>query len=1028
MFEVFTETSIRVLSAAIEHAIECQCPVCGTEFILIGFLGLQLGLLDKSLSLDLLFEVCAEALDKTDNPVTIGSGISRCSSDRASKQTRAGVFARARADAFVNKPRNKNLSPQKDIPFSNETSLILYRASSMSKELGFGYVAVEHLLLTFSRAWLGLGADILNNWGINKKVLERDIIKELKTLSEPRDVEIYFSGDPVYLKGVGTIMNAEAENGVYDPVIGRDEEIDRSIIILSRRTKNNPVLLGEAGVGKTALVEGLAQRIVDGKVPDSLAETTLISLDHSALLAGTKWRGEFEQKVRWLLRDAKYGTRIDSWTGTRRILNKRERRAEENSKESKIYFIDEAHTFVGRAGNLLKPALSRGEFVCIGATTSDEFAKYFEADGALARRFQSVMVVEPSLAATREILLNLRFHYEKYHNLSILDEAIDGAVNLSNEYIKYRNMPDKAIDVLDEACARVKLNLRKYSTEILKIQEDIATLSDKRRKAHLAVLREESLAQRIANGKGPNSLAEENLKKLSYDEVVFPELIDEAQLNLQAKEESSSTNVKFKEEKDAKKKKYERFLEEEAIMKFQFESLLKKWNIDQDLSNEVSLETIAKVVSEWTSAEISDLSTGRINKVKGSEDQIRNSVVGQKIAVMVLTKALRRARLGFTDPKRPIASIALLGPTGVGKTELANSTARYFYGSEDFQCRLDMSEYYEPHSVGKLIGAPPGYQGWDEGGFLTNAVRQNPSSMVLLDEIEKAHRRVFDLLLSILEDGILVDGKGRLANFCKNLIIMTSNVGAEIQSNGKFRATSFDTLPSDSEQGWGSVQTQMVAKSSKDEFHKREFDKSFGSITSDGQLVKRIWNSVYEKHLEWATFKMGKIFRPEFINRLDSVVLLGYLDCVDVKKVCEYKISDQKKEIYERQAIKFGADERLYIKCGALGFDSEYGARPVKRVITKLVIDGVNKFLLRGLISEEQDCYLLGTSSPTKRECRFGRGQQYWNCEKKPIRYDKNRVKLGGKFILIRHCNLLNGRVKDSSKLPKGWSGRYYLW
>jgi ATP-dependent Clp protease ATP-binding subunit ClpB len=974
--------------------------------------------------------------------------------------------------------RRPDLHPKEEIPFTDETLLVLSRSLLMSKELGFGYVALEHLLLSFCRVWLGLGADILNNWGVNRKVLERDIIEELKFLAGPLENEIRDTDEEVYLGGLGTIMTEKAKSRAYDPVFGRDEEIDRSIVILSRKSKNNPVLLGEPGVGKTSLAEGLAQRIVNGDVPKFLAETSLISIDHSALLTNTKYRGQFEAKVKWLLDDAKFGTYIDEWTKERRVLKKPKELDENgNSKESKVYFFDEIHTIIGRVGNLLKPALSRGELVCMGATTTDEFAKYFEADAALTRRFQSVMIGEPSLEAARKILLGLRPHYEAYHNLFILDEAIDGAVNLSDEYIKYRNMPDKAIDVLDEACARMKLNLREYPTEILKMQKGLVKLNEKRREARVEIFRINSekdlpkdvldidielewfdevklnlktmvevMSELVWTSAEKKQLITVHSKIFTIDDNLLTDLINEslAQLNI-----TDVRLIKFVQEiflqgdmrcflhaqfyenliekqKDAKKKIYERFLEEETIINVQFNSILKEWNLNEDLSTDVNLEAVAKVISEWASAEIGDLSTGRINTVKGSGDGIRNRVVGQEIALMVVTRALRRARLGFTDPKRPIASIALLGPTGVGKTEIANSTALYFYGSEDFQYRLDMSEYYEPHSIKKLVGSAPGYRGWDEGGLLTNAVRKNPNSMVLFDEIEKAHGLVFDILLSILEDGVVADGQGRLVNFCKNLIIMTSNVGAELQANGKFRAQAFDTLPS--EQARGREQAQMVAGRSKDERYKREFYKSFGSVMVDGQLVKRVWNSVYEKTVEWTTFKMGKMFRPEFINRLDSVVILRYLDRVDVRKVCEYKVLDQKKEMYNRKAIKFGADERLYINCGALGFDSEYGARPVKRVINKRAIEGINQFLLQGLIKEKNDCYLFGTSSPTKRECRFGRWQQNPNCEENSIKYDNNRVKFGGKFILIRHCDALNGRVKGSLKLPGSWSGRYCLW
>merc|ERR1712093_417074 len=621
-----------------------------------------------------------------------------------------------------------------------------------------------------------------------------------------------------------------ARKGDMDPVIGREDEIERAIQILCRRTKNNPVLLGEAGVGKTAIVEGFAQRVISGNVPELLADKRIVVLDLAMMVAGTKYRGQFEERIKAVMNEV--------------------RRA-----KNTILFIDELHTLVGAGGaegaidasNVLKPALSRGELQCIGATTLDEYRKYIEKDSALERRFQPIQVDEPTVDESIQILKGLRDRYEAHHRVSITDESIDAAVKLSDRYISDRFLPDKAIDLIDEAGSKVRL--RSFTTP-------------------------------------------PNLKELEHK---LEEIRNEKDASVQSQEFEKAASLRDTEQR----------------LREQLEETKKTWKEKQGQENtEVTVEDIALVVSSWTGVPVSRLAQTETDKLLNMESLLHSRVVGQEEAVVAVAKAVRRARAGLKDPKRPIGSFVFLGPTGVGKTELARALAESIFGDEDSMIRIDMSEYMEKHSTSRLVGSPPGYVGYEEGGQLTEKVRRKPYSVVLLDEIEKAHPDVFNILLQVLEDGRLTDSKGRTVDFRNTILIMTSNVGASELKRNKY-----------------------VGFNIQDETQNHKDMK--GKVMNE----------------------LKKAFRPEFINRIDEIIVFHALEKKHLKEIVSL-MSDQLTKRLKEQELSLELTDSAKEKIADEGVDLEYGARPLRRSIQKNVEDRLSEELLKGTINKGQKIVL----------------------------------------------------------------------
>ena len=758
---------------------------------------------------------------------------------------------------------------------SREANEVLQKAVDYSKELGDEYVSLEAMLLALLNAKSTVST-LLKDAGMTDKEL-RAAINELR---QGQNVTSQSSEDTYQSLGKYAINLIEAaRNGKLDPVIGRDEEIRRVLQILSRRTKNNPILIGEPGTGKTAIVEGLAQRILRGDVPENLKNKQLYSLDMGALIAGAKYKGEFEERLKSVINEVK------------------------KSEGNIILFIDEIHTLVGAgkgegamdAANILKPALARGELRSIGATTLDEYQKYFEKDKALERRFQTVMVDEPDTASSISILRGLKERYENHHQVRIKDEAIIAAVELSNRYITDRFLPDKAIDLMDEAAAKLRMERDSLPEELDEIERRLKQLEIERE----AIKREKDEAKLAQLNK---EIAELKEQETSYKAKwqSEKELVNKIQQNKKEIEQ-----LKFEADRAEREGDYGKVAEirygklqalENEIKSIQ-EDLKRKQGDNAMIKEEVTAEDIADVVSRWTGIPVSKMLQSERDKLLHLEDELHKRVIGQDEAIEAVADAVRRSRAGLQDPKRPIGSFIFLGTTGVGKTELAKALAEYLFDDESLMTRIDMSEYQEKHTVSRLIGAPPGYVGYDEGGQLTEAVRRKPYSVVLFDEIEKAHPDVFNILLQVLDDGRLTDNKGRTVNFKNTIIIMTSNLGSSY------------------------IQSQF------EKIDERNHD----------QIVEETKKEVMEM--------LKKTIRPEFLNRIDEIIMFQPLDKDQIKQIVRLQINGIQKMLADNGVTLQMTDEAIEFLATA-GFDPEFGARPVKRAIQRYLLNDLSKKLL----------------------------------------------------------------------------------
>ncbi|MHB1419434.1 MAG: ATP-dependent Clp protease ATP-binding subunit [Bacillota bacterium] len=803
----FTERAQKVISLAREEAQRLNHPAVGTEHLLLGLIGEGSGIAAKAL------ENLGVGLDQVEEETikVIGSG--------EEEQGPVSGFT----------PRAKK---------------VLELANEEARRQGIGYVGTEHLLLGLLREGEGAAAQILENLGIGLDNVRQQVASLLGndqasglppfagglfgpmqgTAQQPGQKPVGKTGkrsSTTTIDQYGRDLTQMAKEDKLDPVVGREKEIERVIQVLSRRTKNNPVLIGDPGVGKTAIAEGLAQRIAANIVPETLTDKRVVTLDLSGLVAGSKYRGEFEERLKKVMQEILQSGDI-------------------------ILFIDELHTLVGAgaaegaidAANILKPALARGELQCIGATTLDEYRKYIEKDAALERRFQPIMVGEPTKDETLQILRGLRDRYEAHHRVKTTDEALEAAVNYSDRYITERFLPDKAIDLIDEAASRVRL------------------------KAYTA----------------PSGL-----KDL------------EAKLETIQKEKEAAVNEQEFE-------KAARLRDDEQNLKKQLVSEKESWQKEKGVENSlVTAEDIAEIVSSWTRIPVAKLAQEETTKLLKLEETLHGRVIGQEEAVSAVSRAIRRARAGLKDPKRPIGSFIFLGPTGVGKTELARALAEAIFGDEEALIRLDMSEYMEKHSVSRMIGAPPGYVGYEEAGQLTEAVRRRPYSVVLLDEIEKAHPEVFNILLQVLEDGRLTDAKGRTVDFRNTVVIMTSNVGAS-------------TIKRESRMGF---KTGGGAADNYDEMRNRVLEE------------------------------LRRSFRPEFLNRVDELIVFHALKEEDIRKIVDLMLHTLNQRLQE-QDLQIEVNDAAKTIIAAEGFDETYGARPLRRAILKLIEDKLSEGILEG--------------------------------------------------------------------------------
>jgi len=790
MFGRFTERAQKVLALSQEEAIRLGHNNIGTEHILLGLVREGEGIAAKALSaLGLGPEKIQEEVENL-----IGRG-------QDASQT---------------------------IHYTPRAKKVIELSMDEARKLGHSYVGTEHILLGLIREGEGVAARVLNNLGVSLNKARQQVLQLLgSNESSSHQGGSAASANTPTLDSLARDLTAIAREGSLDPVIGRSKEIQRVIEVLSRRTKNNPVLIGEPGVGKTAIAEGLAQQIVQNEVPEILRDKRVMTLDMGTVVAGTKYRGEFEDRLKKVMDEIRQAGNI-------------------------ILFIDELHTLIGAGGaegaidasNILKPSLARGELQCIGATTLDEYRKYIEKDAALERRFQPITVDEPTAEESVQILKGLRDRYEAHHRVSITDEAIEAAVKLSDRYISDRFLPDKAIDLIDEAGSKVRL--RSYTTP-------------------------------------------PNLKEL---EVKLEEVRKEKDASVQSQEFEKAASLRDTEQR----------------LREQLEETKKNWKEKQGQENsEVTVEDIASVVASWTGIPVSKLAQTETNKLLNMESILHNRVIGQEEAVIAISKAVRRARAGLKDPKRPIGSFIFLGPTGVGKTELARALAESMFGDEDAMIRIDMSEYMEKHSTSRLVGSPPGYVGYEEGGQLTEKVRRKPYSVVLLDEIEKAHPDVFNILLQVLEDGRLTDSKGRTVDFRNTVLIMTSNVGASALKRNKY----------------------------------------VGFNIQDGEAdYKDMKGKVMEE--------LKRAFRPEFLNRIDEIIVFHSLEKKHLKEIVTL-MADQLVKRLAEQDIHLTITDAAKEKIADEGYDPEYGARPLRRAIQKHIEDRLSEELLKGTVLTGQN-------------------------------------------------------------------------
>ena len=764
--------------------------------------------------------------------------------------------------------------------FSRESSAVIQKASDFTKTFGDKYASVEHLLLGII-AEKGEAGRLLKDAGAT----EKELIAAIKELRKGSTVDSQTSEQEYDALGKYAInLNEQARKGKLDPVIGRDEEIRRVLQILSRRTKNNPILVGEPGVGKTAIAEGIAHRIVDGDVPENLRSKQVYSLDMGALIAGAKYKGEFEERLKAVVKEV-------------------------ISAEGEILlFIDEIHTLVGAgkgdgamdAANILKPALARGELRAIGATTLDEFQKYFEQDKALERRFQKVMVDEPTTVDAISILWGLKERYENHHKVRIKDEAIIASVELSHRYITSRFLPDKAIDLIDEAAAKLRLEMNSVPEEIDELDRKVRQLEIERE-----AIRREKDKGRIEEL--TREIDELNAKRTTLRAKWQSErdILEKIQKNKQMLDDLKVQAAEAERNGDygrVAEIRYGKMRETETeIQKLQAE-VNKNAEAGAMIKEEVDAEDIAEVVARWTGIPVSRMLQSEREKLLKMESELHDRVIGQDQAIAAVSDAVRRSRAGLQDPRRPIGSFIFLGTTGVGKTELAKALAEYLFNDDTMMTRIDMSEYQERHSVSRLIGAPPGYVGYDEGGQLTEAVRRKPYSVVLLDEIEKAHPDVFNILLQVLDDGRLTDNKGRTVDFRNTIIIMTSNIGSHIIMDRLSKYTD-DTPP----------------ESVLEETKKEVFDL------------------------------MKQTIRPEFLNRIDEIVMFTPLTRDDVRQIVVLQIR-QINEMLAQNSIALQVTDKAIDWLAAEGYDPMFGARPVKRTLQRYLVNELSKEILAGQV------------------------------------------------------------------------------
>ena len=806
MFRRFTQRARNAVVHAQEEARQMNHPAIGTEHILLGLLLEGEGIGARALlNLGLDLEKVREEIIKT-----IG-------------ESEAGLE-----------------QPAGDLPITPRAKKVFNLAFDEARLQGVNYVGTEHVLLALIREEEGIAGQVLISMGVKLEEVREHVImllggeaqgtppihnqySDTPSQSVPQQTKRKPKSKTPTLDSYSRDLTQDANEARLDPVIGREDEIERVIQILSRRTKNNPVLIGDPGVGKTAIVEGLAQRIYENRVPEILSNKRVVALDLSSMIAGTKYRGEFEDRLTKIVSEIKASGDV-------------------------VVFIDELHTIVGAgaaegaidAANILKPSLARGEFQCVGATTLNEYRKHIEKDAALERRFQPIVVNEPTQAESIEILKGLRDRYEAHHGVKISDAAIEAAVKLSSRYISDRYLPDKAIDLIDEASSRV----------------------------------------RLANYVLPEDIHEEESR--------LEEIIKEKEEAINAQEYEKAASIRDEEQK----------------LKDIIEAKRKEWTNKRNLeTGSVGEEEIAAIVSKWTGVPVSKLALEESQRLINLEEVLHKRVVGQHDAVQAVARAVRRARAGLKNPKRPIGSFIFLGPTGVGKTELGRALAEAMFASEDAIIRLDMSEYMEKHAVSRMIGSPPGYVGYDEGGQLTENVRRKPYSVILLDEIEKAHPDVFNILLQVLEDGRLTDGQGRTVDFRNTVVIMTSNVGAESLKNDK--------------------------------------RMGFNRAVDEAQDYARMKDTVMEK--------LKHTFRPEFLNRVDEVIVFQSLNETELKEIVELLLQDVAKRIKDNgYLLEISQAAKEYIL--KEGYDPSYGARPIKRAIQRLVEDTLSEEILKGTV------------------------------------------------------------------------------
>ena len=761
--------------------------------------------------------------------------------------------------------------------FSNEFIRVGDAAEKLASKMGDSYVTSEHLLCALADEKGDAGSALKGAGVTGKRIQEafNDLRGDERVTSQ--DAKTQFDALEQYGRNVTDL----ARQGKLDPVIGRVEEIRRTVQVLSRRTKNNPVLIGEPGVGKTAIVEGLAERIVAGDVPSTIKDKDIIELDMSALVAGAKYRGEFEDRLKSVLKEVK------------------------KSDGRVILFIDELHTIVGAgategsmdAGNILKPALARGELHAIGATTLDEYRKYIEKDQALARRFQTVYVSEPTVEDTVSILRGLKERYEQHHRVRITDAALVSAADLSNRYISDRFLPDKAIDLVDEAASRLRMELDSMPAEIDAVDRQLTQMQIEEQ----ALMKEDDEAskERLATLRGEIAITREKLDGMKASWQNEKASVDRVQ-DLKGQIEDAKAEVdRAIRDGDLARASELRYSTIPTLQR-QYDEAETDLSQRQDeggiLKEEVTPEEIAEVVSTWTGVPVSKMMQGEIEKLKNLEEQLHQRVIGQNEAVRAVAAAVRRSRAGLSDPNRPIGSFFFLGPTGVGKTELAKALAECLFDDERALVRIDMSEYMEKFSVQRLIGAPPGYVGYDEGGQLTEAVRRRPYSVILLDEMEKAHPDVFNVLLQVLDDGRLTDGQGRVVSFKNTIIIMTSNVGS-----------------------------QFIAGA---------------NATSDPEKVQKLVNDA-----------LRQTFKPEFLNRIDDVVVFQSLGLADIEQIVDIQLKDVRKRL-ARERITLELSGAAIQSLSLDGLDPVYGARPLKRLIQRQVVDNVAGLIIDGKLHE----------------------------------------------------------------------------